>query len=388
MSGTILSRRIAILENAVSNGELELKPELESLKAVAQGLIDKSVSLEQLLKLGDDSFEAVVKELAEKKEIALLMNLSRAELGKVKRKIIKKAIHQLKSNGVQIPEAIVERKITIPSRVVKEWIMASPVMLMSGAQLIYYYASGTMGSNFMIIHLNSREGIKETKIFHLNESYARDMISDARISSEIPVPAIEISKEHFFWRIQRAESVTISQEPKAELHSFLEKFLVKIPEAIEAEHPVFKEIDVEKVKSISVYGFKIDQLLEHSFFRRWEFNKEIIDACEEELKEVALSPIQISESLKMERIEKVFEKYAEEGVMKSLEEIRFCLMENAYLLKLRGEDEFAELALKLAISLENKNESLEFFKKILLRSFPDAWKVLGKKGEGLIIPGI
>jgi len=366
---------------------VDLKNGLESLKAVAQGLIDKSVSLEQLLKLGDDSFEAVVKELAEKKEIALLMNLSMAELGKVKRKIIKKAIHQLKSNGVSIPELEASQTMIFAPKVFKEWVRITPVILSQSLQIVYYFASGTMGSNLLIVYLTLKDGIRLANIFFCNESKARKMASEVRIDTMMVTP-IEIPKEYFLWLLKRAESITQKHEPKAEARLFLEKFMIKIPEDIESEHPALRGLDQEKIKSVPLSSYQIEELLNHSFFKKWEFDRRIIDACEEELKEVALSPIQISESLKMERIEKVFEKYAEEGVMKSLEEIRFCLMENAYLLKLRGEDEFAELALKLAISLENKNESLEFFKKILLRSFPDAWKVLGKKGEGLIIPGI
>jgi len=387
MNPVILAQRIESLEKKAEQGAPELKAELESLRAIAQGISNKNIPVEDLNRISAPSFEAVLEELLDRKEVELVLELTRLKLDKEKRKLLNKARHRLKSRGVEIPEEVAGQKVTFPSRILKEWAMASPVMLLTGEQLLYYFASGTMGTNFLISHLHPEQGIVEAKIFHLNESQARKIVSNFKVGKEIKISAVEIPREHFLQRVEGAKGKSGNSQPRTEVASFLEKFQIRGSEAKDSEPPVFKLVDREKVESNPALIHKTDLLLEHLFFSTWAFDPETLTDCRRELDQARHSPIQLSEGQIRGRMQAIFEKHTEIGLSKNQERIKSSLLENAYLLALTGETELAEAALKLTLSLEDKNLSRDFFKKILLRSFPETEKVLGKKSDGIIIPG-
>ncbi len=384
----MISDRIAGLEQVVAAGARELQPELDALKAIAQSLSKSRIPAEEISRLGAESFAALIEEFSVKPDPARLILLLCSGLDKEKHKMVKRALHRLKSRGVEVPEPAVEGpKAASPSAILKEWARATPAMLLTGEQLFYYFASGTMGTQFLISPLNSEAGILDAKIFSISEKQALRIIAEGKLASGTPVPAMAIPKEHFLRAISRARARTKNPEFKRGVESFLEKFRLETTGRDDPGSPVWKSPDPDQLGPGPIREDQIGLLLEHNFFKFWEFDHETIKACGEELKEVEQGLIQIGDSQLSDRLARIFEKHSQGGLEKNLARIQYGLRENAYLLELQGETEAAEAALKLALSLDLPNQSGDFFFKLLLRTFPEAEKKLGKKPGGLIIPG-
>jgi len=382
----MLSERIAGLSKELEAGASELKSELEALKTVAAEMENKNVSAENIAKLGGRSFEALVKELGDKKEIELLSQIAGLDLGKDHRKLLKKNLHRLKSQGIHIPEKTESVKVTFPSKMVSEWAMATPAILMNGQQLVYYFfMSGTLGSNFLISHTDPEVGMLDFKNLRLGESPARRIAERSALSKGIPVPVVAIGKQHFFWLLDSAKNKTSNSKLKLEMDAALSKIKLSGQEPQSPEHPVFKPLDPEKIRSNPGLGYQSGRLLEHAFFKHWDFDDETVKACSEELDQASHSPLQLSEPQLLERMESVFEKHARSGLEKNRSRIRSGLLENGYLLELGKESELAEIAVRVALDLEQKDCLPDLFKKIMIRSFPEAWKKMGAPSGPLII---
>jgi len=382
----MLSERIDRLSKELEAGASELKPELEALKAVAAEMENKKVSAENIAKLGSLSFEALVRELGEKKEIELLSQIAGLDLGKDHRKLLKKNLHRFKSRGIHIPEKTESVIVTFPSKMVSEWAMATPAVLMNGQQLVYYFfMSPTLGSNFLISHMDPEVGLLDFKNLRLGESQSRRIAEKSKLSDGIPVPAVSIGQEHFFWLLGSAKNKTSNSKLKLEMDAALSKLRPSGQEPQSQEHPVLKLLDSERIRSSPGLGYQSDRLLDHAFFKHWSFDDETVKACGTELDQASHSPLQLSEPQLLQRMESVFEKHAVAGLEKSRLRIRSGLLENGYLLELSKESGLAEISVRAALDLEQKDRLPDFFKKIMIRSFPEAWKKMGAPSGPLII---
>ncbi len=363
----------------------ELEPELEALKALERGLESKSLPEAELGRISAESFEAVLLELAARNELELLAGVGGLRLDRARQKLWKKTLHRLKSRGLQIPEKAAGAKVTFPARIIREWARATPVISITGEQLLYYFASGTMGTNLLISQLSPVEGIQDLRVFAVAESQAQKIVANLSIGKELKLPVLEIGKDHFLRAMVAAREKTSERKFKMELDSFLEKFRLKLPEPADAAAEPSKLFDPEKIPA--VVARPVEALLAHTFFSTWVFDQETVNGCARELDEAQHSPIQLSDAQLADRVQSIFEKYSARGLEKNRERIKYGLLENARLLKLQGETDAAAAAFKLASGREDQSAAAEFSKAILVRSFPEAAKQLGHKPGGLIIPG-
>jgi len=362
----------------------ELMPELDALRQIAQELEAGKLDSALIAKLGPDSFQAVLAELVAKKEIALLLQISGSSLGHGQLRLAKKALHRLKSAGVSIPEKVETRKNTLPAPALKEWARITPAVLMNGQQLIHYFVSGVAGSSFLAGHIDPEEGLLQFSGLRIGESRAKTIAEKASLSGKESVPLIQVPKEHFLWLLSHARSKSQNAEAENEMVKSLSKLKLKLaPDP--GPHPALAALDLEKIRSRPGLAFQSDRLLDHPFFKNWQFDEATAKTCSLELEQAANSPLALSEDQLQERMENIFAKHAGAGLDKNRERIKFSLLENALLLKIQGGQELAEIAVSLALALEQKELMPDFFKKIMARDFPEAWKKIQPKPSSLII---
>jgi hypothetical protein len=256
---------------------------------------------------------------------------------------------------------------------------------MDGRQLIYYFLSGAKGTNFWIIQTDPELGIMDFRDLKARESQARRIAERSAISKEIPVPVVSVSKEHFGWLIHSARRKTQNSRLKIELDAAVSKIKPVAQGADQPDHPAFKLFDAEKIRADQGLVYQSDKLLEHPFFKNWAVGDESVKACGAELDQASHSPLQLSESQLLERMESVFEKHAAAGLDKNRSRIKFGLLENAYLMGLGKETGLAEIAMGLALELGKKDQLPDFFKKVMVRSFPEAWEKIGARPGSIII---
>jgi len=378
----MLSERIQSLENALKQGD---KAELEALKAIAKSIEGDEARASELALLSPESFEDVLKELAGRKNIAQLVQISGLTLDKEKRKILKSFLHRLRSAGVEIPEKVEAKKVVAGQKMLSEWAMATPAMLLSGQQVGYYFLGGRTANVFLVSHFDLEQGIVNFRNFHGSEKRARRVAQQTVVTDDFTVPVISIPGEHFFRLLAAGLSKTRNNEIKSELRSGLSRLKIELSVPGEKSHPGFEPQELEKLRGDRSRLYQSDRLLEHPYFKHWEFDPETIDACSKELEDASHSPLQLSESQFLERMERIFLKFCLSGLDKNRQRIRSGLLENAYLMRLGQDADLAQTAIALALSLEEKTEPADFFRKILIRSFPEAWKKLGQKSSSLII---
>jgi len=328
----------------------------------------------------------VMKELSAGEEFELLARLGELALGKDQRRLWKKTLHRLKSQGRQIPEPAAEpvQTVTFPSRVLHEWARATPVLALSGEQLLYYFASGTMGTNLLISQLNPNDGLQDLRVFQVAEAQALKVVSRIPVAKDLQLAALEIPKSHFLSIMAWAKPRTRESKFKMELEAFLERFRSSLPEPAEPGSEALELFDPGKIPAAG--RTQIQALLSHIFFATWLLDAETVKGCAREMDEAQHSPIQLSEAQLADRMRGIVEKYSRSDLEKNWARAKYGLLENAWLLKLQGDGELAETAFALASSPEAETAA-DFFQELLLRSFPEAAKRLGKKPGGLLITG-
>jgi len=379
----MLTEKIEALEKVVAGGKRELSIELESLKQIASGMAQGRIDVQLLEALSMENFAAVVSELAAVKNAGLLSEILAASLAKPCQKFLKKTIHRLKSEGVAFPEKVENKTATVSAQVISEWAVVTPAMLMNGQQLAYYFITGSMGSSFLIIHLDPELGILDFKELQISESRARRVASHSAISKEISMPVITVPKEHWAWLVGTARNLTKAGPFLPEADKVLRKLSIPLEEA-KLPHPALKGFALSP-DQVAAGVRASDRLFDHPWFKNWMFDEETVRICGEELDQVSHSPLQLSEGQLVERLENIFTKHTKSGMIKNRVRILQGLFENSWLLKLGGEPELAEIAFALGQIASREDAPPEFFRKVLIRTFPEAWKKLEAKPSSLII---
>ena len=269
----------------------------------------------------------------------MLARISELALGHDKRRLLNKAVHKLRSAGIEIKEKTEERKVIFSSQVTAEWSMATPVMLLSGEQLVYYFLSGTGGSNFLLAHIDPVDGLREFTPLKLNEAKARAIAQNSAISSEIPVPVESITKEHFLWLMGNARAKPRNNQEKSKLDQSPGSAEAIAPGSSRDPSGAFCWWMLKSWSGNSSLVFESERLLDHPYFSNWAFDPLSIKSCGEEIDQAAHSPLQLSESQLDERMEAIFEKWAAKAVANNRDRIRYGLRENAFLMKMNKQDE-------------------------------------------------
>jgi len=379
---TELEERIQLLEKAEELGEERYSEELEILRKFLKETPEPEI-ISKLNQLSPEGFSSLVRFLIKKKEFSFLEQLLGSDLSRGKTKLIKKALHRLRSQGINISEkpqpAPAERWQEV---VFKKWVRASPVLSWWAEMVVFYFVSGARENLFLLAQLDLGEGFKELKLLSLAEKEVKRIINSARERSGI---LIELEEEHFHWLSGYALSKTTSEAVKKQAREYLEKLKLKPAEASWDNHPISElKNQISPEEQIGLI-YDADKLLEHPYFRGWGFEVKTLEECSRQLESALTSPLELSPAQLQERLEEIIEKYALIPLEENPEKIRYALWENAYFLVRTGQKELGKIALALAENLSHPR-ARDFFKKILLAHFPRLKDKLDQKPDLIITP--
>jgi hypothetical protein len=364
----------------------EMQPELEALRRLAREIDKGELDIALIVRLGPESFQALLAELVQQKKVQLLLQISGAGLESRQKRLAKKALHRLRSQGVKIPEKASTQKSFVPPATITEWAKITPAILMNGQQLVYYFVSGALGSSLLFGHLDPEQGLLQCSSLRMGESRARTIAEKSSLAGKERVPLVQVPREHMLWLLSLARSKSENAAAINELDKSLTRLKLKLAPDPGA-HPLLAALDLENIRSRPGLGFQSDRLLDHPFFKHWQFDEATIKACAADLEQAAHSPLALSEDQLKKRMEDILNKHAGAGLEKNRKRVGFGLFENALLLKIQGEQELAEIAASLALVLEQKEAPPDFFSKILLRDFPEVCKKIQPAPSSLIISG-
>ena len=175
------------------------------------------------------------------------------------------------------------------------------------------------------------------------------------------MPVITVPKEHWAWLVGTARNQTKAGPFRAGVDKGLRKLSIPFEQA-RSVHPALKDFPLS-ADQVAAKVRSSDRLLDHPYFKNWMFDEETIKICGEELDQVSHSPLQLSESQLGERLETIFTKHAKSGLIKNQVRILLALHENAWLLKLSGEEELGEIAFAVGQVASGKTRPRSFFGK-------------------------
>ncbi len=374
-----LSERIEVLQKAVELGEKELEPELELLKKIKDQ--KGEIAKEQLSSLSLAGFGAVLGYLIEQKAEEFFKKLAQFELEKEKSKLFKKALHQLRSQGIEIElekEKPAPKRAGIEKIFLKKWIQATPSQGFLAEQVVFYFLSSARTSHLMIVHHQPKKGLMEIKLLQSPEKEAKRIVE--RFSQRIALKSLlSIAESYFLWIAGFVQAKTQDEKLKKDFEMALEKLGISIEPKDWESHPAHQLI-AEKEENPP---FDIDRLFNHHLCKEWVFAPELVSQCSSELENAFTSPIQLNQEQFRERIQDILNKYIEQAINGYQDELRYSLWELAVVLAEQGEQNLAQTAYLLGKNLTHLSTK-DFVQKILLRHFPKIKEILPSQ-KGLII---
>jgi hypothetical protein len=256
----------------------------------------------------------------------------------------------------------------------------------AGGRLIWLYRQTSQGGTlFQAMPLFSR-GLQGFEAYAASAKRFERLLkhSDKEINLVLARVSPEFSRRLIFQAAEQGRNQGNSP-PK----EFLEAKALLGPEPdLAAPHPLFAVLAPEAVRAKGSLVFEGPKLLQHRAFAGWYFDQDSIRRCALKLEEAEVSPLVMADEQKRARREQVIADSARAALAVPGREVwKERLIENAYVLHLVGEGEFAEIGFATALALEDAENLPALFPAMMRRAFrfaEDA-KPAAKEPPGRII---
>ncbi len=339
--------------------------------------------------LAEKDMQAVLALLAEVEAADILNRLSKEVSGKAAKKAVKKALHRLRSSGIEVEQTREARHFVMHADSEADQAFVTPFDSAGERLLLLHRASGF--NIFFTIGMSDSKGIVRAESYASSVSQFKRMVEEMR-KSAAEIPFLEIPADHAKRLIRQAEDLNWSSglpfpdgynRDRQSLGLMLDK---------DALHPLFTDLDPEAVRKKPALVYRSHELLSHLFFTTLAFPPEVIQDCKSRIDGAAGSLIVLTDAQKKERVNETVKEESEKSVELTGPDVwANRLVELAYMLYLDKELEQAEIALATAQALESEGPLPEFFNALMLREFQEppqteqeqsSWK---KKDSGLIL---
>ncbi|MCB0221671.1 MAG: hypothetical protein KDH09_18385 [Chrysiogenetes bacterium] len=341
------------------------------------------------------------------KDSGALAKLGEFDLSKAQRKELGRAVHRLRSAGIEV-ELPAEEKAT-PAAVREEPALDCLATSIdgSGGRMMWLFADAAEGGREAVAcYVSDTEGIKLIQLAASGRKRANEIRRDLLRSKQVPV--VRLSGGHARTLIEEAEALTRElghalPDGFAALHEMVRK----LPPAISLEpHPAKALARKLDEREMLAFARGSASLLEEHPFRGWGPDKETGRELTAKIENVLTSTVIISPAQRIEQLERTFQQAAAdalegEGKARWVRRLR----DAAHALHGRGYADIGEQAATLAEAIEQLPEVPAFLVALLRRPFEELFTAQraalsggvegGKIGEGgpetpkskLIIPG-
>lgn len=298
-------------------------------------------------------------------------------------KMLRRALHRLRSRGVMIESGAPQRKYIMPKRETqKDEAYVSPVGP-AGDQVVWLFSvKGGSGILFNAVVDDIKGLIDFIAAKATRSKFEKVMKRTMETAKELPI--IRVAPEHALFLISRAEETahrTGARPPEAFMES--RRLLGELPPP-DVKHPLEQMLDYAAIGEQKGLVYDSERLLEHPFFKGWLFSRSSVEICKQKLEQAEASPIMMNEAQKKERFERIFAEEAMNAVENEGRGLfKARLIENAYLLLQNQERGNAETALATALALD-QDTAQPFFTQMMKLSFSSPKKT-SEPDKGSII---
>ncbi len=340
---------------------------------------------------------ALLELLVKEGKHALLPKIASEIKEKKFKKLIKRRIHQLKSEGVVIKDE--KKKSGFKFRKLIEPhpdSMISETNRLGEREIFFSALTPGMGVRLLYVLTNFFEGVTSFRVFDTSRSGFKEIINKLKTDNDLEIYKAPMPIGHFFIK----EAIKINEQSEKPFPTgFISAFTsMPEPEKMLDVHPVWDLISKDHVeKSFSVF-MKSDALHHEPDFRNWTLPIDTLRKIESKFSDIFQDKILLSGEEKEDQIDRMVVNIINEYFDKDNREIWRKRIENgAYFLALNGKTEMAVMALATAKALSRQERlagGIPFCKELLskLINIPDgaqdqtAKKPADEDESGLILP--
>lgn len=319
-------------------------------------------------KSGNETSESVpaerLKQAVAASDAEAIAALAREPLPKHLRKELRRAVHRLRSAGVQIDlpagsGGAVHRPAQGKARVEAHLSAVDG----AGGRLLWLVADSPSGGRDVVsVYLDDVRGLKAIHGGHSTRKKARQMMAQVHSHPEVPTVPIDPALGRAI--VEEAERRTRESggalpEHYAALHSMLGDF----PAAAALEsHPariLAEDLDERRLVELARGSANI---LERGPMRAWTPSREKLREIVQRIEGIEASKVIVSPAQQLEQIDLIFQRAAGELLEdEGRERWARRLLDTAWVLHLRGEKELAVRLVEIAQAVERRREEVPAF---------------------------
>jgi len=346
--------------------DASLAQRLEQWLTVCEG-DESECGADEYFLLPENARAAIADHLALWLRADLLSALKDAATDKAAKKFLAKAIHRAKSAGATITEAGGERFVMAErDEYVEDAFMSPPDH--TGTMFIYFYKTVFGKNTLFVVLINDVEGVIRFEAYEVARPRFDKIIESSRKNPHAIIAKVDPAFARL--KIKRAEETGI-ERGRPPINDFLShRRAMGIPDQEDFPHPVWASLDREKLGDERGMVMSSGDLISIRMFEDWRLRPLGEGTVVAELAEIRNSPIEMSQALKNQRENELFETAAKNAIDETgTEKWRDRLLACAYLLVLLDEKHHANKTAATALALEDTDgPPPPFFVEILRRT--------------------
>jgi len=327
--------------------------------------------------LNEAATEAVLQALVESQnpEVAtILAALDSPLIPKSLRKSARRALHLLRTRGVQVDTAAILAAHVPSPQTQPEWHAWYTTTDNQSGQVWILEHKTRLRTDLYDIFIE--EGILR-EVIYIDAATAKDrdnllnlLQSDDQEGTPAPILLQEIDPDHARWRIfHAAEQTKKRKHPLPKEFAFARKTL-QPPENSE-RHPVWRFFNSFDIRAeMQHHDPELEKRLHELQYRFWAHNIRLIDdQCIDQFMKMVNSPIELPPDLKQKKEDEIFQAFADRRLDEYwLDYWKWALQDFAYAWYKRGWRQEASLVLYWSLSMDSLNLEQNPFLRIFLRN--------------------
>ena len=299
----------------------------------------------------------------------LLGRLAASAPDKGQLKAIKKALHRVKSQGVEVADGSgLGPAYLAPERdeFVDEAYFTPPDA--SGTMFVFLYRTVFGKNNLFVILVNDQDGVIKCEGHETPVPKFRRIIESTRQNPH----AILVKSDPAFVRllVKQAEASGLKRGINQNRDYLSSRRALGVADQESSPHPLWGRLDREEFKNEHGLAHRSGELLEHRLFEGWSLHAVEEGKFMVELSKILTSPIALTEAQLQERKRELFEQEARTAVETDGRETwRDRLLNCALVLYEIGDHDPARMTAATALALEDPERPLPpFFVELLERT--------------------
>ena len=300
---------------------------------------------------------------------------------KAVQKSVKKALHRLKSRGVVFGDGEAPRQVVLGvSQGRLELCLASFIDAVGDRMVLMARTRPGGGYHMAYLILNYGTGIRRAEALQANRREFPEMLASLREHTQL----IELEPAHCQRQVALVQRLNLATRTPVPEEFFMLRDVIGEPEAMPEFGAIYDALSPQELEMARAQGSHAGDLLELPELAGWTLPEAVVREYADALAEIDDSKIVVSEAMKRERVDRVFESAMQDVLGEGPRAVmRLRLEETAYFLLQTGRRVEAMWALGAAESLLDDNaERLRvnpFAGALLERSLEGAKKTAGNR---------